>query len=213
MIIPALHHIKTFFFQHMFCSSWLNYFGNTKTQGDTYVSTHERLWLCGTNVALAHVSNPTILLVYHPQYPYYLSRMGGLSTSTNDFKYEIIKGYLQTAYSVFPPYLWDVILDWLLELYPNNLSLGSLYDTRNPWACLQYGIYELGVSFFPIILHTDLFQLETWPLKLNVGHGHRLLCLPAWKPMDSNLQGIHHHACLSRGVGISIPKFISSNWY
>ncbi len=67
-----LHHIKTFFFQHMFCNSWLNYFGKTKTQGDTYLSACERLQLQGTNVALTHVSDPTSLSVHHPWYTYYL---------------------------------------------------------------------------------------------------------------------------------------------
>ncbi|KAK0447172.1 extracellular triacylglycerol lipase precursor [Armillaria borealis] len=55
---------------------------------------------------------------------------GGLSTTTN-FTDENIKDYIQTTYSAFPPYISDAILDRLLELYPDDPSLGSPYGTGN----------------------------------------------------------------------------------
>ncbi|KAK0484463.1 triacylglycerol lipase 3 [Armillaria novae-zelandiae] len=54
----------------------------------------------------------------------------GLSTTTN-FTDENIKDFIQTTYSAFPPYLSDTILDRLLELYPDDPSLGSPYGTGN----------------------------------------------------------------------------------
>ncbi|KAK0460641.1 triacylglycerol lipase 3 [Desarmillaria tabescens] len=55
---------------------------------------------------------------------------GGLPTNTT-FIDEAIKDYIQTTYSAFPPYLSDEILDQLLELYPDDPSLGSPYNTGN----------------------------------------------------------------------------------
>ncbi|PBK86451.1 extracellular triacylglycerol lipase precursor [Armillaria gallica] len=63
---------------------------------------------------------------------------GGLSTTTN-FTDENIKDYIQTTYSAFPPYLSDTILDRLLELYPDDPSLGSPYGTGNETFGLPVG--------------------------------------------------------------------------
>ncbi|KAK0460661.1 extracellular triacylglycerol lipase precursor [Desarmillaria tabescens] len=54
----------------------------------------------------------------------------GLSTSIN-FTDDAIKDFIQTTYSAFPPYLSDEILDQLLELYPDDPSLGAPYGTGN----------------------------------------------------------------------------------
>ncbi|KAK0460654.1 extracellular triacylglycerol lipase precursor [Desarmillaria tabescens] len=54
----------------------------------------------------------------------------GLSTSIN-FTDDAIKDFIQTTYSAFPPYLSDDILDQLLELYPDDPSLGAPYGTGN----------------------------------------------------------------------------------
>ncbi|KAK0229994.1 triacylglycerol lipase 3 [Armillaria nabsnona] len=62
----------------------------------------------------------------------------GLSTTTN-FTDENIKDYIQTTYSAFPPYLSDTILDRLLELYPDDPSLGSPYGTGNETFGLPVG--------------------------------------------------------------------------
>ncbi|KAK0499037.1 extracellular triacylglycerol lipase precursor [Armillaria luteobubalina] len=62
----------------------------------------------------------------------------GLSTTTN-FTDENIKDFIQTTYSAFPPYLSDAILDRLLELYPDDPSLGSPYGTGNETFGLPVG--------------------------------------------------------------------------
>ncbi|KAK0194651.1 Alpha/Beta hydrolase protein [Armillaria mellea] len=62
----------------------------------------------------------------------------GLSTTTN-FTDENIKDFIQTTYSAFPPYLSDSILDQFLELYPDDPSLGSPYDTGNETFGLPVG--------------------------------------------------------------------------
>ncbi|KAK0460618.1 extracellular triacylglycerol lipase precursor [Desarmillaria tabescens] len=54
----------------------------------------------------------------------------GLTTDRN-FTDEDIKDYIQTTYSAFPPYISDSILDRLIELYPDDPSLGSPYGTGN----------------------------------------------------------------------------------
>ncbi|KAG7445277.1 esterase 1 [Guyanagaster necrorhizus] len=62
----------------------------------------------------------------------------GLSTNTS-FTDEVIKDYIQKTYSAFPPYISDDILDRLIELYPDNPSLGSPYGTGNDTFGLPVG--------------------------------------------------------------------------
>ncbi|KAK0499036.1 extracellular triacylglycerol lipase precursor [Armillaria luteobubalina] len=82
----------------------------------------------------------------------------GLSTTTN-FTDENIKDYLQTSYSVFPPYLSDAILDRLLELYPDDPSLGSPYGTGNETFGLPVGWKRVASMTGDILFDT---QRRTW---------------------------------------------------
>ncbi|KAK0224140.1 extracellular triacylglycerol lipase precursor [Armillaria fumosa] len=82
----------------------------------------------------------------------------GLSTTTN-FTDENIKDFIRTSYSVFPPYLSDTILDRLLELYPDDPSLGSPYGTGNETFGLPVGWKRVASMAGDILFDA---QRRTW---------------------------------------------------
>ncbi|KAK0499028.1 extracellular triacylglycerol lipase precursor [Armillaria luteobubalina] len=70
---------------------------------------------------------------------------GTLFLSTNrSYTDEDIKNYLATTYSTFPPTLPDAVLERFLELYPDDPSLGSPYDTGNETFGLPSGFKRVA---------------------------------------------------------------------
>ncbi|PBK58395.1 esterase 1 [Armillaria solidipes] len=57
---------------------------------------------------------------------------------------EDIKDYMAATYSPFPPTIPDAILERLLELYPDDPSLGSPYDTGNETFGLPSGFKRVA---------------------------------------------------------------------
>ncbi|KAG7445275.1 esterase 1 [Guyanagaster necrorhizus] len=78
----------------------------------------------------------------------------GLSTNTS-FTDEVIRDYIQTTYSAFPPYISDDILDQLLELYPDDPSLGLPYGTGNDTFGLPIGYKRVASMTGDLVIDAE----------------------------------------------------------
>ncbi|KAG7445282.1 esterase 1 [Guyanagaster necrorhizus] len=85
---------------------------------------------------------------------------GTLFLPTNrSYTDEDIKDYMTATYSPYPPYLSDDILDRLLELYPDDPSLGSPYGTGNETFGLPSGFKRVAAMSGDLTFDA---QRRTW---------------------------------------------------
>ncbi|KAK0460643.1 extracellular triacylglycerol lipase precursor [Desarmillaria tabescens] len=106
-----------------------------------------RLWAKGQFATLPFISGTN------------LDEGTGLLPTNLSYTDEDIKDYMLAAYSPFPPAIPDTILDRLLELYPDDPSLGSPYGTGKETFGLPSGFKRLAAMSGDLTFDA---QRRTW---------------------------------------------------